>query len=842
MSFPFYGEEFTFTQPDGTPFKVRGWGDQHYAVFETLDGYTVVEDPATGFYHYASSDAHLDALVPTGSIVGDAAPEHLNLTPGIRLNQSAIKAQVLNDSTIFTTPSRWEVRREQFKTNHQAAMFAAGVEPVSSGNVIGEYVGLCLLIQFPDVPGTITQEEVDAFCNQRGYSGFRNRGSVYDYFLDNSGGKLHYTNIVTPYYTAKKKREYYADEKIPLPFRTYELIGEALSHLKSQGFDFSQLTTDDEGLIYALNVFYAGPRVNAWRKGLWPHSYHLLFPNVLAPGKRAFDYQITNMGNQLTLGTFCHENGHLLCDFPDLYDYGRESRGVGKFCLMGSGGNANPRNPTNICAYLKHQAGWSDSVIELSSDMNGSLTAGQNDFYLHRKNLSEYFIIENRHRSGRDSAIPDSGLAIWHVDEQGSNNNEQMTPDLHYECSLIQADGEYHLEKGQNRGDAFDLFSAGGNNRFSDTSNPESHWWDGTSSGLEIFNIGPIGKTIKFSANVTNGNSLQPAANFQGNGHSQDIHSSVPLLDVTLNNPTAWEALLAFNAQRAEVDLDEVERVLELARRTPGLAQYESSLQQLSRALRADTKLLQQHRPEQLTELIKFWERYRAAVIQRYTAVTPVELRAADKIVNNIFDRFIRRIPSEKVIYDPDVKPLVYGGEGGPSNYFTHPPSSGLPFAIINLPHSAFDQVWQWLALPHETGHDLYASVLGLREELEQALSDAMRQAVQDGTVTIPDVHVDLSPFGAAHTIDYTGEEFLVKVWQGWANEAQADIVGYLNCGPAAIVSLQQILGFRTADLWVVQGDGSGGFIDFPEEHPTDYVRNKLAIAALRSIDGGSHK
>jgi hypothetical protein len=47
MSTPFSGKEFTFTQPDGTALRVRGWGDQHHAVFETLNGYTVVEDPAT---------------------------------------------------------------------------------------------------------------------------------------------------------------------------------------------------------------------------------------------------------------------------------------------------------------------------------------------------------------------------------------------------------------------------------------------------------------------------------------------------------------------------------------------------------------------------------------------------------------------------------------------------------------------------------------------------------------------------------------------------------------------------------------------------------------------------
>jgi hypothetical protein len=47
---------FTFSQPDGTPIHVRGWGDQYYAVFETLDGYTVAKNPATGYWEVARRD------------------------------------------------------------------------------------------------------------------------------------------------------------------------------------------------------------------------------------------------------------------------------------------------------------------------------------------------------------------------------------------------------------------------------------------------------------------------------------------------------------------------------------------------------------------------------------------------------------------------------------------------------------------------------------------------------------------------------------------------------------------------------------------------------------------
>ena len=45
MPTPFIEEEFVFTNPDGSTINVRGSGNQHYAVFETLDGYTITKDP-----------------------------------------------------------------------------------------------------------------------------------------------------------------------------------------------------------------------------------------------------------------------------------------------------------------------------------------------------------------------------------------------------------------------------------------------------------------------------------------------------------------------------------------------------------------------------------------------------------------------------------------------------------------------------------------------------------------------------------------------------------------------------------------------------------------------------
>ncbi len=312
----------------------------------------------------------------------------------------------------------------------------------------------------------------------------------------------------------------------------------------------------------------------------------------------------------------------------------------------------------------------------------------------------------------------------------------------------------------------------------------------------------------------------------------------MPTLDTALNDQTGWNGLLTTINRRVEVDLQEVERVIEVARRTPGLAEYGDELQKLAVFFTVATQSYMANDPGGLSGLVDFWDRYRAVVTQRYASVTPVELRAADKVVRSIFQRFLDGVPSANIAYSPDAAPLVFGGQGGLTGYFTHPPGWNRPFAIISLPHAAFDNVWQWLALAHEAGHDTYASVTGLPADVESALDARMRRAVTDNEVAIPDVDVDLNPFGVPYRIQYSGADFLAKIWTAWANESQADIVGLLSCGGAATVALQQIIGFTQTDSWEVFNE-AGTIADGPEAHPTSYIRNEFNIAALEVMHAG---
>ncbi len=488
MSMPFVNAEFVFTQPDGTRLRVRGTGDQHHAVFKTPDGYTVVRDQASGFYHYARLSDDGETLVPTGIRAATAEPRLLNISPG------AQPPTIPDAGLPRRSLSRWEIRRRERQSAMHISVTANMAAPPRRV-IVGQYVGLCLLVQFPDVPGTISAAEVEAYCNKENYSGFGNNGSVRDYFFDNSDGKLTYTNIVAPYYTTKHPRSYYIDKKVAFPSRAQELVGEALAYHVANGFDFSRLSADGGHYVYAVNVFYAGDVVNNYVEGLWPHSWHLSAPFDVGAGRFANDYQISNMGNELTLGTFCHENGHMICDFPDLYSPSDGWNGVGGFCLMCYGGmSPNEKNPTHICAYLRHTAGWTSASSVISPRLDYSLRAGRNEFAIFSKNHAEYFIVENRERTGRDGGLSDGGLAIWHVDESGSNYDVGDSPSKHRECTLIQADGNQSIDDGT------DLYPDGGNNKLSDTTTPNSKWLDGSNSGLDLQNISSAGPNVTFSS------------------------------------------------------------------------------------------------------------------------------------------------------------------------------------------------------------------------------------------------------------------------------------------------------------------------------------------------------
>jgi M6 family metalloprotease-like protein len=484
LAAPYDGEPFELRQPDGAGVAVLVWGDEYYQHVESPDGYTLVRDPISRIICYARLDASGQSLVSTGVPAGDPALATLGLPQHLRIPPAARRAQAV--------ASRQQLEIEM------AAVLDKDLTRDPQPSCLGDVQGITLIIDFSDQVATVPAANFAAYLNQVGYNGYGNNGSVRDYYFDVSDSALTYTNYSPPtYYRAANPKVYYEDPNIPYGQRARELVREALINLNNSGFDFSQYDANRDGYVDALNVFYAGTPSQGWSVGLWPHSGVISYA---ADGVSTYRYQITNIGTSLTLATFCHENGHMICFWPDLYDYGSDSAGVGAFCLMCSTGAAT--NPIQPCAPLKDLAGWTGSLTLLQGLMSGApVDAGYNQFYKlpHPSNTNEYYMLENRRRGGRDASIPDSGIAIWHVDLAGSNNNQQQTPSLHYFCTLVQADGRWDLENNRNNGDATDLWAAPGYVEFTPQTSPAATWWSGQDAAMYIDGISTIGAVMTFN-------------------------------------------------------------------------------------------------------------------------------------------------------------------------------------------------------------------------------------------------------------------------------------------------------------------------------------------------------
>lgn len=528
-----------FTQPDGAVIELRGKGDDFYAVFETLDGYTVTFDPATKAYYYAGVSADGESLLRSALTVGVGDPAQLGLAKHLRISRDAVAAQAAEryrawDDALGVSTA-WQQKKATLRAIEDANAKGIAYSPPST-TTVGLKVGVCLLIDFSDDPATIAQTNVFDYCNGDSYSGYGNNGSVKKYFYDNSNGLLTYTNIVTAYIRMDHPKAYYNDTSKGCGTQGNLLITNAIALMKALpnyateiAPVFSNLTLNASSIAVACNVFYAGGNGGVWSYGLWPHSGGLGVKQELVSGVYVQKYQLTNIGSSLAISTFCHENGHMLCGFPDIYDYEYDSMGgAGSFCLMDYGTSGS--NPCQICAYLKRAAGWATTVdLTSSSVLAANLNSsgdGFNRFYRYLKPgvTTEYYLLENRQKKGRDSGIPAAGIAIWHIDESGNKDNQSLaynTTHANYEVTLVQADNKWHFQKDSNSGDTNDLYYSGNSvagylNRFNDTTEPKARWWNGTASGINFssfsangtnmtFDISPAGLTIVSLSPLTNG-------------------------------------------------------------------------------------------------------------------------------------------------------------------------------------------------------------------------------------------------------------------------------------------------------------------------------------------------
>lgn len=481
------GEILTFSQEKGPHVKLRVFGDEFYSRYENLDGYSVVYDDDLGLFCYAYLIK--GEFVSSGVDLSKAAPE--------KIFRHQKESEEVRNAKFNARYARMLPPPEPYQPHATLKTFGPNKGLLEGRRLTeGEIKGLTILVQFKDIKSTVTKDDVDKMLNGANYSENGNFCSVREYYRLMSGGKLNYTNHVVGPVTLSKNRRYYANRL---------LVEEALDLAIAKGLDLKQFDSQDEGIIDAVSFLYAGQ--TQYLGELWPHNYFL---ELQRGSMKTYFYMLSSLGRSkedLSIGTFCHESGHMLCRWPDLYDYGtrdgdaEKSSGLGYYCLMSAGNhNDNGRTPAPVCAYLRHLVDWCDNVVWL--DQPGSYQALHGDyrtvlFYPSRK-YNEYFLIENRSRLDLDKDIPSSGLAVYHCDILGSNEWQGGTATKHYQCGLLQADGHLDLETNQNMGDEMDLFKEMAAVAVSHSTQPSSNLWDGSESGLVISNISAPGGTITF--------------------------------------------------------------------------------------------------------------------------------------------------------------------------------------------------------------------------------------------------------------------------------------------------------------------------------------------------------
>ncbi len=552
---PYVDRTIEFKQPDNSLVTAKVTGDEYYQHVESTDGYTLCRDPETGWICYASLSSDQTELVSSGEIYRGVDNTLVKNAPikgtneGKRPKHLEIKSEAIaqkrNNVRNMLLPQQ-ELQDSKIQKSSPNLTSASSLSATPQGNVIG----LTILINFPDVTSSISKTDIDDMFNKVGYTGYGNSGSIRDFYYDVSGGKMTYTNSITGFYMAKHPKSYYDSGEDYSG--ALELANEALYWLDSTGFNFSTLTTNSQKYVLAVNFLYAGDIAQNWGKGIWPHQGWLPY-TFNADGVKVQMYEMSEIGKDLSIYTICHENGHLVCDYPDLYDYDGDSCGCGDYSLMS--GSLNPKNPAPPDPYCRNIiSGWNSTVSMNNYPKGSTITtyadpnATQTVYRWNGSNSKEYFLIENIKKTGRYRDMPDEGLTIWHVDENGVNDYNQMTYSRHYQVSVEQADGLYELERNIYRYSSNDLFHSGYKTAFDDTTTPNSKWWNGESSGLKIANIGDVGTAMTFTLDCgTNATNTAPVVDAGGNnaftlpsGISLSGKASDDGLPIGSNLSTTW--------------------------------------------------------------------------------------------------------------------------------------------------------------------------------------------------------------------------------------------------------------------------------------------------------------
>ncbi len=515
------------TQPDGTTVPVRPFGDEWANGYETHDGYVVVPDRASGYWHYAEHDAN-QRFVPSGKRPGRDDPSGLS-----------------------------KHLREKKKNRNNEAMSAAGTSgPAQAAgapgplgfSALGSQKVLVILAQFTDRKsvGSTPTDWSNAF--------FGSGNSVRRWYEEASYGKFTFAPAETTGTAAPGVAGWVT---LPYPHpntggstddRNRKIVADAIvaanPYINYAAFDTNRngyISYNELHIVVVVAGYetaYGGP-ASACQPGIWAHRWGLgdtvLGPSVDGVVVGSYmggggylqigEWQCAsydNPGHMATIGSSVHELGHDI-GWPDLYDVDGSTSGVGNWDIMAGGGWARTTGyagslPTHPDPFLRWYQGWLTP-----SQLNGSAAGlslpqvetnanvvqlldnpgGIDWVFGSRSGTGEYYLMENRQKVGFDAGLPGAGMLIWHIDESVTSSNSANANENHRLVDVMQADGLRQLNTTTGRGDAGDPYPGTSNNRsFTDTTNPSARLYSGAASGVSVTNISNSGSTMSADASA----------------------------------------------------------------------------------------------------------------------------------------------------------------------------------------------------------------------------------------------------------------------------------------------------------------------------------------------------
>ena len=445
---------------------------------------------------------------------------------------------------------------------YASAFAAAKGTTVHSPKATGNFYALAVMVQFSDNPSATPAVYFDSLL-------FDSMGiTVNDYYKTISYGQLDMVTVDLPssvgWLTAPQTYAYYVNNQNATgsyPHNSQTLV-EDLVTVADPSVDFSKYDNDGNGLVDVLLVIHSGP--GAEKTGdstdIWSHSW-AISPKLTNDGVYVSSYTIQpeylTIPGDMTIGVFAHELGHAF-GLPDLYDTDYSSGGVGKWCIMSFGSWLGPGNngsrPAEPCAWSRIQLGFT-TATNVSSNIDSQaipdVKSGGQVFRLWTSGAvgNEYFLVENREKTGYDTYLPGQGLLIWHIDDAKYGNDAEWYPGMtaanHYQVALEQADGLYDLEHYTDLGDGGDVWPGSTSaDTFNTLTLPNSNSYLAGGSFVAVENISAAAPTMYANFKVAF------VSGTDGNGdnavlpNSIDLHQNYP-------NPFNPTTTISFNSTAA---------------------------------------------------------------------------------------------------------------------------------------------------------------------------------------------------------------------------------------------------------------------------------------------------